>query len=180
MNVAARQFESPDFAKTVAKALADHGLSGNDLELEITEGVLMRDSERMRGTFTELRKLGIRMTIDDFGTGYSALAYLKRFPISAVKIDRSLLGNLAHDERNRELVVAVIAFARSLRLDVVAEGVETTQQVAFLRREHCSMIQGFHVARPADAAETTRWLAGLTRGGVCWAEHVPVASAACA
>lgn len=161
VNISARQFEDACFVDAVRRAMFDYGMQGGDLELEITERVLMRDTERTLHTFEELKALGVRIAIDDFGTGYSSLAYLKRFPIDTLKIDRSFIEGINTDAGGAELAAAVIALGKSLGLEVVAEGVETVEQLEFLRRHKCGTVQGYLIARPADAATTTQWLASL-------------------
>ncbi len=164
VNISARQFEAPGFVDSVTHSLVDHNLSGRDLELEITETVLMRDTERTRDSFEQLRQLGVRIAIDDFGTGYSSLAYLKTFPIDALKIDRSFLQGVAGDESNSStLASAVIALGRSLCLDVVAEGVETQQQLEFLAHHQCGYLQGYLLGQPQNAARTTWWLQSVAQ-----------------
>jgi diguanylate cyclase (GGDEF)-like protein len=169
VNISARQFEDAGFIEAVKRSLSDYGLRGTDLELEITESVLMRDTERTQHTFEELRALGVRIAIDDFGTGYSSLAYLKRFPIDTLKIDRSFIENVTSDHNGAELASAVIALGRSLSLDVVAEGVETEEQLQFLRKHKCNAVQGYLIAKPNEAAVTTQWLAKpAARDGRVW------------
>jgi diguanylate cyclase (GGDEF)-like protein len=169
VNISARQFEDANFVEVVKRTLGDYGLRGSDLELEITESVLMRDTERTQHTFEELRALGVRIAIDDFGTGYSSLAYLKRFPIDTLKIDRSFIENVTSDHNGAELASAVIALGRTLSLDVVAEGVETTEQLEFLRKHKCDAAQGYLIGKPGDAAATTQWLAkAAARDGLIW------------
>lgn len=169
VNISARQFEDACFVEVVRRAMFDYGMRGGDLELEITESVLMRDTDRTLQTFEELRALGVRIAIDDFGTGYSSLAYLKRFPIDSLKIDRSFIEDLNSTHGGAELAAAVIALGKNLGLDVVAEGVETLEQLEFLRRHKCTSVQGFFVMRPADASSTTAWLSGLVSHDGRWA-----------
>ncbi len=168
VNISARQFEDACFVEVVRKAMFDYGMRGGDLELEITESVLMRDTKRTLQTFEELGALGVRIAIDDFGTGYSSLAYLKRFPIDCLKIDRSFIEDINSTNGGAELAAAVIALGRNLGLDVVAEGVETLEQLEFLRRHNCTAVQGYFVARPADAAATTQWLASVVARDCRW------------
>ncbi len=168
VNISARQFEDACFVEVVRKAMFDYGMRGGDLELEITESVLMRDTKRTLQTFEELGALGVRIAIDDFGTGYSSLAYLKRFPIDCLKIDRSFIEDINSTNGGAELAAAVIALGRNLGLDVVAEGVETLEQLEFLRRHNCTAVQGYFVARPADAAVTTQWLASVAARDGRW------------
>lgn len=169
VNISARQFEDACFVEAVRRAMFDYNIQGSDIELEITESVLMRDTERTLHTFEELRALGVRIAIDDFGTGYSSLAYLKRFPIDSLKIDRSFIEDINSDTGGgAELAAAVIALGRNLALDVVAEGVETIEQLDFLKRHNCNAVQGYFIARPQDAASTTHWLATVVANDGKW------------
>jgi diguanylate cyclase (GGDEF)-like protein/PAS domain S-box-containing protein len=152
VNVSARQFQHPDFIKSVEAILADTSLPARLLELEITENTAMQNADLATSSLMTLKEMGIRVTIDDFGTGYSSLGYLKRFPISSVKIDRSFVRDITTDPNDAAIVSAVIALAHSLRLRVIAEGVETEEQLDFLRRERCEEIQGFVFARPLPPA----------------------------
>ena len=135
------------------------------LELEVTESMLMQgvDSQGVDTTLDTLFKLkdmGVRLAIDDFGTGYSSLAYLKRFPLDTLKIDRSFVKDLPRDAEDAAIAKAIIAMAHSLRLAVVAEGVETDQQLAFLRQHGCDLVQGFLFSRPVPGEEFAALLAG--------------------
>jgi EAL domain-containing protein (putative c-di-GMP-specific phosphodiesterase class I) len=151
VNISARQFHDGNLNSIVESALARSGLRASRLELEITESVLMNQSERGIRKLREFEILGVRLAIDDFGTGYSSLAYLKRFPVSTIKIDRSFLHDVARDEDDRAIVTAVVAMARSLGLAVTAEGVERAEQVAFLREIGCDRAQGYLFGRPRPA-----------------------------
>jgi EAL domain-containing protein (putative c-di-GMP-specific phosphodiesterase class I) len=153
VNLSARQFGDERLVDEVAQALRDSGLPPRLLELEITESAMMEHPERAAETLQELRALGVRFSVDDFGTGFSSLARLKKFPLSSVKIDRSFVGDLPHDADDAAITTAVIAMAHSLRLAVVAEGVETAAQVRFLRERNCDEIQGYFFAKPLPAAE---------------------------
>jgi len=155
VNLSARQFIDGDLVIEVAHALAQTGLPPDLLELEITESMMMAQPERAAETLLEIREMGVHLSIDDFGTGYSSLARLKKFPIESVKIDRSFIGDIASDPDDAAIVAAVIAMAHNLRLRVVAEGVETLEQVRFLRDRNCDEIQGYLISRPI-AAEQVR------------------------
>ncbi len=151
VNLSARQFMDGGLVIEVAHALAQTGLAADLLELEITESMMMAQPEHAAETLLEIREMGVHLSIDDFGTGYSSLARLKKFPIGSVKIDRSFIGDIAEDPDAAAIVSAVIAMAHNLRLGVVAEGVETEQQVRFLRERSCDEVQGYFVSRPLTA-----------------------------
>jgi EAL domain-containing protein (putative c-di-GMP-specific phosphodiesterase class I) len=155
VNLSVRQMMAPDIALLVEDVLRRTGAAGEHLCLELTESVLMDDVEYFGRTLSGLKVLGARLAIDDFGTGYSSLSYLKRFPIDAVKIDRSFVSGLGIDDSDSALVAAIVAMAEALGLDVTAEGVETQDQLCRLRRLKCERAQGFHFARPMPAAEMT-------------------------
>ncbi|MDE0854280.1 MAG: EAL domain-containing protein, partial [Nevskia sp.] len=144
VNVSPRQFQQPEWLQVVQSALQQSGLAPQHLELEITEGMLMRNPEESAALLRRLRALGVTVVIDDFGTGYSSLAYLTRFPIDKIKIDRSFVRDLASDAADAAVVKAIIAMARSLNIRVIAEGVETQAQQVFLRERGCDEAQGFY------------------------------------
>jgi len=151
VNLSARQFGDERLVVEVAHALAQTGLPAALLELEITEGIMMEESEHAAETLREIRGMGVRVAIDDFGTGYSSLARLRKFPIESVNIDRSFIRDIASDPDDAAIVSAVIAMAHSLRLNIVAEGVETSEQTRFLRERGCDEMQGFYFSRPVPA-----------------------------
>ena len=151
INLSARQFRHKDLETVVERVLASSALDPCLLEFELTESVLMADSRTAVETLQSLRALGVRISIDDFGTGYSSLAYLKRFPLDCLKIDRSFVHDVTTDTFDSTIVRTIITLARSLGLTVVAEGVETVEQVEFLRRHACDEIQGYYFARPLTA-----------------------------
>ena len=153
VNLSARQFQQHDLVATVREALAESTLDGSMLELEITETTAMQNAEATASILRSLRDLGVGISIDDFGTGYSSLNYLKRFPINAVKIDRAFVSDAPHDESDAAIVSAVIGMARSLKLRVIAEGLETAEQLAFLQNLGCDEAQGFYFSRPVAAAD---------------------------
>ncbi|MBP7914223.1 MAG: EAL domain-containing protein [Vitreoscilla sp.] len=153
VNLSARQFVSDSLVDDLQEALAIHGVTASDLEVELTESVLMVDPERASQLLRKLHAMGVRISIDDFGTGYSSLSYLKRFPAQAVKIDRSFISGLPSDGDDSAITQAVIAMAHSLGLQVVAEGVETAEQLALLRRLGCDEAQGYLLGRPVPASE---------------------------
>ena len=155
VNLSARQFQDPALAQDVADILARSGLAPEHLCLEITESVVMQDVPSTMATLADLKNLGVRLAIDDFGTGYSSLSYLKRFPLDAVKIDRSFIDGLGVEAVDKEIVGAVVRLAASLGVDAVAEGVETEVQLEALREIGCPLVQGyfFSPAQPAEHIE---------------------------
>ncbi|MBY5583351.1 EAL domain-containing protein [Rhizobium leguminosarum] len=153
VNVSAKQFADPDFATHVAEALERHRLQSRWLELEVTESVVMQNAERALAMMETLRGLGVRLSIDDFGSGYSSLAALKTFPFDRLKMDRSLVEALPGDKTAVAIASAVISLAQTLKLSVLAEGVETDAQMDFLRQAHCEEAQGFRFSKPVSPEE---------------------------
>ncbi|WP_193227566.1 sensor domain-containing protein [Aureimonas psammosilenae] len=147
VNVSPVQFRDDRFCDVVASALAEAGMEGSRLELEITEGVLMEDAERARHMIGQLKSLGVKLAMDDFGTGYSSMSYLCDFPFDVIKIDRRFISNM-EDGGGRAVVQAILGLGKALGLDVTAEGVETNEQLAMLTRDQCREVQGFLLARP--------------------------------
>ncbi|MGF6182461.1 diguanylate cyclase (GGDEF)-like protein/PAS domain S-box-containing protein [Massilia sp. UYP32] len=152
VNVSSRQFVEGDLEGVIRDALARHDVEPGLLELELTESALMQNAERTTEVLTRLKALGIRIAIDDFGTGYSSLAYLKRFPIDKLKIDIAFVRDIVNNPDDAAIALAIISMAHSLHMQVIAEGVETRAQMAYLRRHRCDQIQGFYFSRalPAD------------------------------
>jgi EAL domain-containing protein (putative c-di-GMP-specific phosphodiesterase class I) len=163
VNVAARQLSEPGFADVVRRALARAGIEPRLLELEITESAAFEDAARARTVLAELADLGVRILIDDFGSGYSSLNRLKTLPVDGIKIDRFLVQNIADDPRDAAIVLAIVSMARALGIEVVAEGVETVEQLAQLRNlpwnesapPICNRAQGFLLGRPAPPEQIT-------------------------
>lgn len=153
VNLSCRQFDQKNLVEMVTKALNDAGLDPQYLELEITESALMKNPEESIGILRELKELGIKVSIDDFGTGYSSLNYLSRLPLDSLKIDRSFVMNLETNPDDAVIVDAIISLGHNLKLNVVAEGVETKEQLAYLREHGCNDIQGYLVSKPLQAAE---------------------------
>jgi diguanylate cyclase (GGDEF)-like protein/PAS domain S-box-containing protein len=160
VNLSPRQFRQKHLVREVARILSETGLDAGSLELEITESMVMHNPEQAAKVLTELRTMGIYLSIDDFGTGYSSLAYLKRFPINCIKIDRSFIQDLPHDADNAAITRAIIAIADSLKLNVIAEGVENEEQMDFLREHKCTEIQGYYFSRPLPPQEFAAMLPG--------------------
>ncbi len=152
VNVAPVQFRQPGFVEMVAGALASSGLDASLLELELTERTVMHDADINLGTLSALHRMGVELSIDDFGTGYSSLAYLKRFPVGKLKIDRSFVNDLETDPDDWAIASTIVSMGRSLRMTVLAEGVETAEQLAQLRKMGCDMAQGYYFSRPTSAA----------------------------
>jgi diguanylate cyclase (GGDEF)-like protein len=150
INVSALQFRQPQFVERVAQVLAEHQLPAQLLELELTESILVRDADEALQRLQALARIGVRLSIDDFGTGYSSLAYLKRFPIDKLKIDRSFVSGLPGDDSDGAIVVAVLQMAGALGLKVIAEGVETEGQRQFLLDNGCHEFQGYLYAPALD------------------------------
>jgi EAL domain-containing protein (putative c-di-GMP-specific phosphodiesterase class I) len=164
VNVSALQFQQPQFTDRVASMLAVSGLPAHLLELELTESILVRDADEALHRLHALSRLGVRLAIDDFGTGYSSLSYLKRFPIEKLKIDRSFVRGLPDDDSDVGIVRAILQMARALGMKVIAEGVETEPQRAFLQAEGCAQFQGFLFSPAIDSISFERRLLNLSTG----------------
>ncbi|HEY1089621.1 MAG TPA: EAL domain-containing protein, partial [Burkholderiaceae bacterium] len=153
VNISAMEFRHKGFLEGVALILADTGLAPQLLELELTESILMHDAEASAVVLIALKAMGMHLAIDDFGTGYSSLSYLKRFPIDTLKIDQSFIRDVATNADDATIVSAMIGMGRNLKQRVVAEGVETLEQLAFLRAQHCHEGQGFQFSHPLGAVD---------------------------
>jgi len=167
VNVSTRQLCDPDFPGFIRQVLQEHGLAPADLELEITEGVMLSDAQVVQAFFRDMQALGIPFAIDDFGTGYSSLSYLKKLPVTRLKIDQSFVRDIGADENDDAVVRSIIGLAHQFRLRVIAEGVETEAQLRFLREQDCDEVQGYFICRPVSPEhvlsmlrERTHWLAG--------------------
>lgn len=158
INICARQFHQADVVTMVGAALHDSGIDGRFLEVEITESVLMEDTDATVNTLKGLKALGVRISVDDFGTGYSSLNYLKRFPIDTLKIDRSFVSDIPNDLDDAVITTAIIGLAHNLRRSVVAEGVETREQLSFLRENRCDEAQGYLFSKPLNVMQMTAYL----------------------
>ncbi len=153
VNVSGRQFRQHDFVQTVSMILAQTQMPAHALELELTETVFMQEAEHTHDVFSRLRDMGVQLAIDDFGIGYSNLSYLKRFGVDRLKIDQSFIRDLATDRNDAAIVIAIMAMARTLQIEVTAEGVETEEQLHFLRNQGCSEAQGYLFSHPLPAEE---------------------------
>lgn len=158
VNLSARQFRQGDIAERISLVLQLSGLAPHMLELEMTESLLMDHSQSTSNTFDALSRLGVRIALDDFGTGYSSLAYLKRFPINTLKIDRSFVKDLATNANDVAITQAIIALAHALQMDVIAEGVETEEQKSFFLQQGCTQIQGYLISRPLPPEDLGLWV----------------------
>ncbi len=158
VNLSARQFQHKDLAARVGEVLRESGVEPGLIELELTETLLMSEAEEAVETLRQLKALGVRLAVDDFGTGYSSLAYLKRFPLDALKIDRGFIRDAVSDPDDAAIVCTIISLAHSLDLKIVAEGVETEGQYCFLKANSCDEMQGYHFAQPLPVEECTRAL----------------------
>ncbi|MES2016008.1 MAG: EAL domain-containing protein [Pseudomonadota bacterium] len=156
VNLSTDQFMHNNLVHSVDEALRESGLAPEFLDLEITEGVIMKDDAAIIGTINALRERGVQLTIDDFGTGYSSLSYLRRFPLSKLKIDRSFIDDITHKPDDAAIIPAIIAVARSLRLRVIAEGVETAEQLRFLQQHGCDEYQGYYASMATPDPDLTR------------------------
>ncbi len=164
VNLSVRQLMDDTLVPDIRSILQESGLAPNLLELEITESMLMQNPERVIKILTEIKKMGVRLAIDDFGTGYSSLGQLKRFPIDTLKVDRSFIRDLSRNSDDQGITEAIIAMGKTLSLTVIAEGVETEEQEAFLRSHACDEMQGFYFSKPTPPDQ----FADLLRN------HVPV------
>jgi diguanylate cyclase len=164
VNISAVEFQDAYFLEAVSETLEKTGLEPQRLELELTESVLMRHAEATVGALQKLKMLGVQLAVDDFGTGYSSLSYLKRFPVDALKIDQSFVHEITSSHHDATIVSAVISMGRNLNQRVIAEGVETREQLLFLRAEQCEEGQGYYFGRPVSAGEFAELLgAGAKR-----------------
>jgi EAL domain-containing protein (putative c-di-GMP-specific phosphodiesterase class I) len=156
VNLSAKQVRHPSLIRDVSSALSESGLGSGSLVLEITESTLMQETEANEALLEELKGLGVRLAIDDFGREYSSLSYLKRLPVDILKIDGSFVEGLGEDPRDAAIVETIISLAHSLGLEAVGEGVESDEQLEYLRKMGCDLVQGYHLARPlpSEAVES--------------------------
>ena len=166
VNVSARQFRERDLVSRVVRALKESGLEAKYLELELTESLIMQDVELAVATMKELKGLGVQLSIDDFGTGYSSLSALKTFPVARLKIDKSFIDGILADENDKAVAGAVVSLGQTLNMRVIAEGVETEAQAAFLRNINCDEMQGYLFSKPLSA----RGIEGFVRENLAGAE----------
>ena len=148
VNLSARQFKDRDIVKMVCDVIEETGINPKNLELEITESIALDDIEYTIATIQELRKIGVNFSLDDFGTGYSSMNYLKRLPVSNLKIDKSFLNTVMEDQSDQKIIQTIINLARNLDLLVIAEGVESFDQEAFLKEANCDKAQGYLYSKP--------------------------------
>lgn len=158
VNLSARQFRDKDLVKLVYDVIEETGINPHKLELEITETIALDDLEYTVATIHELKKIGVSFSLDDFGTGYSSMNYLKRLPVSNLKIDRSFLNTVMEDKSDQKIIQAIITLARNLDLYVVAEGVESSEQEVFLREANCNKAQGYLYSRPVPKEKAFKFL----------------------
>jgi EAL domain-containing protein (putative c-di-GMP-specific phosphodiesterase class I) len=158
VNMSVKQFQHEKFLATISNAIKNTSLDPRYLELEITENILLQDAEKTIKMLNELKDMGIRLAMDDFGTGYSSFNYLIRFPLDIIKIDMSFIKNITEQAEHAAVVEAIISMSHSLNLKVVAEGVETQQQLDLLREFGCDEIQGYYYSRPLPSKEFTELL----------------------
>jgi EAL domain-containing protein (putative c-di-GMP-specific phosphodiesterase class I) len=163
VNVSGLQLAQRGFPGLVAAVLRDTGLPPATLELEITESVIMASEDWTRQVLGELKAIGVQISIDDFGTGYSSLGRLREFPIDRLKIDGSFIRRVQNNGEDRVIAATIIAMAKTLKLEVVAEGVEDLAQLLFLQEENCTLVQGFFLSPPLTAAESGQLLRRLAR-----------------
>ena len=166
VNLSARQFADPTLAGFITDTLRDTGIDPARLELELTERLVMADSEANRAVLATLAQLGVRVAMDDFGTGHSSLSYLKRFDIDTLKIDRSFVSEVPHDPEDSAIATAIVRMGHSLKMKVVAEGVETEEQADFLRALGCDEIQGYLLGRPMPGPQLVEWLWARARSSL--------------
>jgi len=159
VNISAKQFMQPDFARLLGEVLKETGMPGSLLKIEMTESALIRNVDHLAALLAEIKRLGVRLAIDDFGTGYSSLSYLHRFPIDVLKIDRSFVFQMGGREE-KDLVSIIVSIARNMKMKVVAEGIETFEQLRKLREYGCEYGQGYLFSRPLVAAYVPRLITG--------------------
>ena len=170
VNVSGRQLDTDQLVTDIEEALSDSGLDPQALTVEITETTLMRNIEETARRLRQIKTLGVRIAIDDFGTGYSSLAHLQRFPVDALKIDRSFVSQLEHNQEGETLIHSLVQLGKALSIETFAEGIEQEQELSLLQDEDCDNGQGFLFARPLDVATTEKFLQS-------WAKKAPPALA---
>jgi predicted signal transduction protein with EAL and GGDEF domain len=176
VNVSSAQFRG-ELAATVARVLSETSLAPHRLELELTESVLLEDTQKALLTLAQLKALGVRLTMDDFGTGYSSLGYLRNFPFDGLKIDQQFIADLSGTGDARAIVQAIVALGKALGMTVTAEGVETAEQLLLLRHDACEEVQGFYMSRPMTADALARLIEEASSlGKAAPAEHAPPAA----
>ena len=163
VNVSARQLDTDELIGDIERALADSGLDAEALTIELTETTLMHDAEQTSQRLSKIKQLGVRIAIDDFGTGYSSLAHLQRFPVDALKIDRSFITALGHNQEGETLIRTLVQLGKALSIETLAEGIEQQQELSLLKDEDCDSGQGFLFARPLDIAATETFLKAWTK-----------------
>jgi diguanylate cyclase (GGDEF)-like protein len=171
VNVSARQLDTDEFVPVVAQALERSGLNPSALTLEITETTLMSNAEETAERLVQVKQLGVRIAIDDFGTGYSSLAYLQRFPVDALKIDRSFISRMSQDPEGETLIRTLVQLGKSLAIETLAEGIEQSGELSLLREEHCDSGQGFLFARPLEVDACAPFLQEWIGGSATLAEE---------
>lgn len=167
VNISSLQLRQRDFCELVQRLLRDYGLAGGQLNLEVTEGSLVEDIQGAVNIMTDLRQLGVTFSIDDFGTGFSSLSYLRKMPIKVLKIDRSFVMNIPASKEDSKLVRSIVSMAQDLELQVVAEGVETDDQLAFLQSIGCDQVQGYVIDRPLAPEQFVKYLDNTVAASVC-------------
>ena len=158
VNISAVQFTDGNLLPMVSNALENSRLHPESLELEITESAVMHDPEEVINSLHELSKFGMKLAIDDFGTGYSSLAYLKRFPVNTLKIDRAFITDISSDNDDAAIVEAVLGLGKHFNMKVVAEGVEDEEQLNFLKSQGCDTAQGYYISKPLSSEQYQTWL----------------------
>lgn len=176
VNVSAKQFVQPDLAGQIAQILHESGVAPFNLRLELTESVTVEDEERAIRIFGELKTLGVRLCMDDFGTGYSSLSYLRRFSLDVLKIDRSFVSDIASNTESREIVKTILRLGRNLGIEVIAEGVETTEQVNVLQSLGCEYAQGYFFSEPLDQSGVAQTLLLLGASDCAMPQAFPIQS----
>jgi len=174
VNLSSKQFKHSNLITTITRTLDSTGLDPRRLKLEITESVVMENIEVATRMLEALRDLGVEMIIDDFGTGYSSLSYLHRLPIDTLKIDRSFISAMTENNENREIIRTIIMLARNLQMEVVAEGVETKEQIRLLRELECDSAQGYVFSIPVNAGLAEQMIQRISAGepAIPWADEV--------
>jgi EAL domain-containing protein (putative c-di-GMP-specific phosphodiesterase class I) len=168
VNVSGRQLDTDQLIADIETALADSGLPAGRLTIEITETTLMRNVEETARRLAAIKQLGVRIAIDDFGTGYSSLAHLQKFPVDALKIDRSFISGMRHNKEGETLIHTLVQLGKALAIETLAEGIEEPGELSLLREEHCDSGQGFLFARPLDPAAAEEFFRACAHGGGWW------------